>query len=87
MSIKELNFALEQEQLPVNEQLAFIIIADSCNGYFTLGQAVEMVLRRTGLSESSAKGAVDTLVRQEFIIPTTRFEGSEKLYLILAIQS
>lgn len=86
MSIKELSFALKQENLAIGEHLAFIIIADSCDSYFTISQALEMILRRTHHSEKTAKEAIASLINDELIISTTRFQDDERLYLILAVQ-
>lgn len=91
MSSNELAFALNQHQLDVPEQLALIIIADSCHEYFTLEQAFNAVTAKTALADSDADDAVSNLCDKGYIRESTlkkiKSPSDAASYFIMVVRS
>lgn len=79
MSSKSFAFALEQSQLPPQEQLTLIVIADCCAEHFGFEEAVKVVCKYTSLNAGEVRLAIKHLHDALLVV---RIDAAKGLYRV-----
>lgn len=83
MSSRTTAFALDQKALDPIDQLALIIISDSCTENFTFEESQDALLKHSCLSEKERVGAFNSLSKQDLICLSEVPHFGNPIYFIL----
>lgn len=84
MSSSTLAFALDQNKLPPFEQLALIVVSDSCGDFFTLSEAKSAITRRTSMTGTQAMAMLFSLCECGAIrVKTLNIDPAKESYFVM----
>lgn len=81
MSIKAINWAIMQEGLAPSPKLVLIVLANRANEQFKAWPSIETICHESGLSESTARRAIQSLQKAS-LIEHVGFSFRAKCYLL-----